>query len=869
MLTGYKVGDTLNFSIIVTNEGTAPLTTFNLRDNMFAGNVTNMICDNGFVTFAGQTMTPATPIAAGASYETKCTVTITSSNGILINTATLTLPSGEIVTPSGMSQSDGNTSTPADKAKDSVVINPLPATPRASVVKKWTGTAPISYKAGDTLNFSIVVTNEGIVPLSSIRLVDNLFAGSPDLGLTTCNNGFAAFAGQDFNFTTPIAVGANITFLCSTPVNTVSSTTNAVNTVTLTVPNGEAVPPLPTNPQSDGNVTTPTDIAKDSILVPGELAPRASIVKKWTGTAPASYTIGDTLRFSIIVTNEGTAPLASFVLADDLFAGSSALGATTCDNGFVTFAGQTMTPATPIASNASLEIRCSSIVTGTSGRLTNTATIQVPNGVIVQPQVTNPKSNPTSPINQDTVSVDTTPSRLSIVKKWMTPAPTVYKTGDTLNFAIVIGNEGSNPVSQFRLSDNMFAGSANLTGMVCDNGYTAYNGQNFSLATPIAPGADMIISCTIVVSSMSGPIINTATLEFPGGQIVPPTRNTQTDGNTSTPVEIAKDVITLNPAPQISIIKRWTSMVTDYTDNSVLEYDIVINNEGTVPVTNINIADDSFAGNTDNVCTIGITATEYPFDTMYATNIAVGNNLTLKCRAIVKPSTAGLIINTVMINPTTPAVVVPPSVGTQTDGNVSNPVETSKDSITVTQQPLDISVVKTVEKSEYKMGDLVKFNLVITNNSNIVAPTVALSDILPEGLMFIAMTQNGSNVPYTTVNGNDVTVLVGDMQPQTSITYELTAQVKVKSATNLTNVVAVATSRNETNLDNNTSTAVITVKEPIVIIPGLPPVMMPTMPTITPRTGGEIGLTGVFVVLAGIVILSFNKKREESKERVE
>ena len=137
--------------------------------------------------------------------------------------------------------------------------------PKASIVKKWTAPAPLSYKIGDTLSFEIVVTNEGNVPVTSYNVVDDSFA-SAATGLT-CTPAIG-------DVTIAIPVGGSNTHTCTAIVSP-TATGQLTNTATLAAKGTDKldiVAPKTTNPQSDGNTTTALDTSLDAIKASPALA---------------------------------------------------------------------------------------------------------------------------------------------------------------------------------------------------------------------------------------------------------------------------------------------------------------------------------------------------------------------------------------------------------------------------------------------------------------------------------------------------------------------------------------------------------------------------------------------------------------------
>ncbi|SFU27644.1 conserved repeat domain-containing protein/gliding motility-associated C-terminal domain-containing protein [Pustulibacterium marinum] len=72
--------------------------------------------------------------------------------------------------------------------------------------------------------------------------------------------------------------------------------------------------------------------------------------------------------------------------------------------------------------------------------------------------------------------------------------------------------------------------------------------------------------------------------------------------------------------------------------------------------------------------------------------------------------------------------------------------------LTVTENPtpeLDLSITKTVDNETPQLGDVVTFEIVLTNNSNVFASEIEITEILPEGYQFISATMSTGNYDET------------------------------------------------------------------------------------------------------------------------
>ncbi|MCX7553854.1 hypothetical protein OS175_08185, partial [Marinicella sp. S1101] len=162
-----------------------------------------------------------------------------------------------------------------------------------STVKALTGNADedgsSSVTEGDTLTFTVTVTNTGDFPLTNVVVTDNLITPNSN----TCPT---------------VAVGATCV-LTGTYVVTAGDVTTGSITNTGT---------------GNSNETPPVD---DVEITPVVGSPALSTVKALTGNADedgsTTVTEGDTLTYTVTVTNTGNVPLTNVVVTDSLITPNS------------------------------------------------------------------------------------------------------------------------------------------------------------------------------------------------------------------------------------------------------------------------------------------------------------------------------------------------------------------------------------------------------------------------------------------------------------------------------------------------------------------------------------------------------------------
>ena len=268
-----QLGDTIAYSYLVTNVGNVTLTSVAVDDPSI-GNVT---CPS-----------PAAPgLAPGSA------LTCTADSPYVV--AQPDIDNGKIVDTATATGADtlGGTSPPSHPS--TVTIETVAPSPSVSIAK--TGTVSPSAdqraaQAGDTIQYSYLVTNTGNVTLTSVAVDD------PSLGPTTCP--------------TPAARGL-------APGSAETCTADSAYAVTPADVDAGGVSDTATATGTDamGDVAPPSDRSTATIrtVVP---APAVSVVKSAdaSGGDTNPLFVGETISYSYLVTNTGNVTLTSVAVDD-------------------------------------------------------------------------------------------------------------------------------------------------------------------------------------------------------------------------------------------------------------------------------------------------------------------------------------------------------------------------------------------------------------------------------------------------------------------------------------------------------------------------------------------------------------------------
>ncbi len=380
----YITGQTLNYSITVTNNGPDAASNVEISDTPSNLTITG-------VSGAGCAALPCTiaTLANGASETITVTATINAA-GAFDNAASVSADEADPDT-SNNTDNTGNGGT-AGNAAD------------ISINKVLNTAAP--YITGQTLNYSITVTNNGPHAASNVVISDT----PSNLSITGVSG--AGCAALPCTIAT-LANGASETITVTATINAAGAFDNAAS-----VGADEDDPDASNNTDNSGNGGTAGNAADVSI-------------NKVLNTA-APYITGQTLNYSITVTNNGPHAASNVVISDT----PSNLTITG-----VSGAGCAALPCTiATLANAASETITVTATVDAAGVFTNSATVGADEA---DPDGSN-NSSQTS--HNAGASADVT-----ISKSLNTAGP--FVSGQTVEYAIAVSNNGPDAASNVVISD--------------------------------------------------------------------------------------------------------------------------------------------------------------------------------------------------------------------------------------------------------------------------------------------------------------------------------------------------------------------------------------------------------------------------------
>lgn len=585
------------------------------------------LANGGTATFT-VTATPAATIASGAPIS---------------NTATVTPPAGVPDPNTGDNQS-------------TTIGTSAPLTDLA--VTKTDGRT--NYVPGSTVTYTIVVTNSGPSFASQASVIDTLDPAVVDVAAATWT---AVFSGPgsagnasgtgSLGEVIDLASGGTATYTVIAPT-LATAMKSLVNTVTV----------APSNLSNDPNPANNTATDTDALVLPAALVVQKSVVDLNGGFVAD----GDTLRYTIVITNPAAPPGGSRDTAENV---------TLTDTIplFTTYAGNlTYSQGMLMGSQLNgVSGNFGTIAPGGSATATFDVTVDagtLPGTVITNTATATATGQTSGQILSGTASVGVvTPpgADLSIVKT----APATYVPGSPLAYTIVVSNAGPSTSTDALVQDlfppslalsaawsSTTAGGATVTGPASGLG-------NIGTHVTLPPGG----SVTFFVTALTDPserdaITNTASVTPTDG--LPDPNPNATSTVTSTPV----------PTADLSIVK--TDGTTAYVPGQAVTYTITVANGGPSAVAGARVRDAFPAIVSYATWTAAITSGSGAVPTSSGTgdideiiDLDPGAVATFTVMAITSSVATTNLVNTATVTP--PADVTDPNPGNDSSTDIDTP----------------------------------------------------------------------------------------------------------------------------------------------------------------------------------------------------
>jgi large repetitive protein len=371
---------------------------------------------------------------------------------------------------------------------------------------------------------------------------------------------------------------------------------------------------------------------------------------------------------------------------------------------------------------------------------------------------------------------------LAVIKS-ASPNPAV--AGGQLTYTFTTTNNGVSNATGVTLLDALpstvhYVSFSSSQGTVINN-----NGTLSVQLGSLAVGASATTSIVVTVDpGASGSIANTVTVA--GNETDPNLSN-----NTST---VTTQV---NRSADLALSKAATP--NPVKPGNQLTYTLTVTNNGPSGATGVSIVDTLpdgvyyYSASGQRSATI-VNQTL----TLNAGSLAPGASSTITVVVVVRPATTGAVTNTATVS------------GNEPDPNLTNntaSVSTQIDVPIIPQAFPDLKIVKSATPNPVSVGSNLTYTLVVSNNSLTTATGVTVVDTLPTGFAYFWATGQSA----ASISGSILTLSLGTLAPNASVTITIGGVVTSAAASTLTNTATVNGNEQDANTQDNTASVVTNV----------------------------------------------------------
>ncbi len=708
------IGDTLTYTVSFTSTGNTSANNVIFKDVIPTG--TTFVLNS--LTIDGTTQGGANP-ANGVNIGSIPTGTTKNvSFQVVVNT----IPASNVVS-NGSSASYQYTVNPSQSPVTKNISSNLVSTQINNANVTLTKSTNKQFATiGETISYTILITNSGNTAATNVQLTDSLPNGTILTPGSVTLNG--VLQNVDSLVSVPIGtIPGGATFTLSFQVTVINITTqnpiinNAFASYLYTV--NASLPP--TSKTANSNSVTST-------IRLANLHANKSVDKTFAE-------VGDVLTYTFALTNDGNVAANNVLLSDSIANGTAFVPNSVIVNS-VTQPGVTPASINIGSINANTTITASFQVVITSipnpNPISNSASISY--NFIVDPN--------TSPVSKNTTSTTTfTQVNDANVISAKTVDRAFATVGDILTYTVTLTNAGSVSADSPTFVDTNPDGTTFIPNTFLINGVLQNNADpNIGVPLPsIAANGSLNVSYQVTVTSLpaQNPTLNSSSTQYsfilnPGD---PPTIETSLSNTVSTQINLANVVI----------VKQVDVTIADV--GQPITYTIALANTGNTPANNVVVTD-----------------ILPPGTTLVPNSIFIGDALQLGADPSVGLQVGTIPaggITTIVFQITTNGIPSPNPVQNSAalqysfiaDSNLPAVVRNATSNIVTTQiNTANIVATKLTSTNFADVGDVITYATILTNNGNIPASNVTFTDIIPAGTIFLPNTVMINGVPIANAN---------------------------------------------------------------------------------------------------------------------
>ncbi|MGG5462105.1 DUF7507 domain-containing protein [Clostridium sp. B9] len=588
-------------------------------------------------------------------------------------------------------------------------------------------------EVGDVLNYAIAFTNTGNVDAENVVITDIIPNDTTYVPLSvTANVAFTGNPTSQINLTNPIASGETIVINFDVTIDAIPNPNPIPNTATVDY----EYTVNPAEPSRVGSENTNTVLTQVNIA---DLNPVKFVDKDFAD-------VGDVITYTISFLNDGNVDAENVVITD--IVPNDTTYVPNSINVNVPYTGNPPSQinlTNPVAPNETITISFSVTIDDipNPNPIPNTATIDYE--YIVDP------TEQLRSASRDTNTVTTLVNSVLL-----NPLKSVDKgyadVGEEITYTLSFTNTGNADAENVVITDEIPNGTSYVAGSINLNvPFTGNPTTQISLTNSIAPGETVIVTFRVLVEEVPtpNPIPNTGNIAYEF--ILDPTEPSENRNiNTNT---VFTEVRSAELGPIVKSANKDFVQVGDE-----IEYTITFTNSGNVNAENVGISDVLPNGTSfvDGSLEVNVPYTGDLISGLSLTNpVEPGETIIIIYRLLVYEfPNPNPLRNTATVNYNYIVNPNKPPVGKESE---SNEVE-------VLVNPITIS--KTCTPNLVGIGDVITYNFLIDNTSNVEITNVIFFDDLPEGVEFIEGSFNGAIISSVTSADLESGVPIGIVSPR-------------------------------------------------------------------------------------------------------